>query len=314
MLPLMAKTQNVEKFLKSGVVDASELTKNYINPVAQGLMYGLNNGWYTTARTHKKFGFDITFVANMSIVPTADRTFKFVQSNYKNLTLESGSNIIQTAMGDDNNTVLAYNYSGEKGKFDIPNGIGSSTPLHAIPSIVLQVGLGIPKIDADLKLRYLPKVGNNDVKVSILGIGLQKDLSKLLKIKYTPLHISVLVAFTNLKVDYDVQGNSKIDGENQELKYMINAFTMQVIGGVNFKLIEFYTSVGYNKAKTNVDLLGSYKLSSTTMSNPITLNFKNRGMRATVGTRLNLGFFKIFGDYTVQKYNTISGGIALSLR
>ncbi len=29
---------------------------------------------------------------------------------------------------------------------------------------------------------------------------------------------------------------------------------------------------------------------------------------------LSLGFFKIFADYTLQEYNTLSAGIALSIR
>jgi len=44
------------------------------------------------------------------------------------------------------------------------------------------------------------------------------------------------------------------------------------------------------------------------------LDFDASGVRATVGTRLSLGFFKIFADYTIQEYNTLAAGIAFSFR
>ncbi len=35
---------------------------------------------------------------------------------------------------------------------------------------------------------------------------------------------------------------------------------------------------------------------------------------ASLGTRINIAFFKIFGEYTIQEYNTITAGIAFSFR
>jgi hypothetical protein len=37
-------------------------------------------------------------------------------------------------------------------------------------------------------------------------------------------------------------------------------------------------------------------------------------MAATIGARLSLGFFKIYGSYALQEYNTANLGIAFSLR
>ena len=53
---------------------------------------------------------------------------------------------------------------------------------------------------------------------------------------------------------------------------------------------------------------------SETLIDPVSVDFDASGVRATIGTRLNLGFFKIFGDYTIQEYNTITAGIAFSFR
>ncbi|MGZ2370969.1 DUF6588 family protein [Ancylomarina sp. YFZ004] len=330
LIPFLGKSQDIEQFLLSGTEDASKLTENYVNPVAKGFMYGLNSGWYTTARTHKKFGFDITFVANLAQVPGKDEAFNFVASDYKNLSLVSGPNKIQTLFGGENTTVLQSRIETEGGSFDlanfeIPDGIGEDLPMSAVPSFTVQLGIGIPVIDADLKFRYLPKVGTSDIEVGMIGVGLQKNLSKILKINKTPFSISALVAFTNLTAEYDIQGESDFNGSGQKLEFSTNAYTIQAIASVNLKLIEFYGALGYNTAKMDVDIKGTYELEYTdvnsgttfdykTLTDPVSVEFDASGVRATLGTRLNLGFFKIFADYTMQEYNTFTGGIAFSFR
>lgn len=330
LIPFLGQSQDIEQFLLSGTEDASKLTKNYVNPVAKGFMYGLNSGWYTTARTHKKFGFDITFVANLAQVPSKDEAFNFVASDYKNLSLASGPSKIQTLFGGENTTVLQAKIETEGGAFDlanfsVPDGIGDDLPMSAVPSVTMQVGIGIPVIDADLKLRYLPKVGTSDLEVGMFGIGLQKSFSKMLKIDKTPFDVSALVAFTNLKAEYDIQDDSDFDGSGQLMEFSTNAITFQAIASVNLKLVEFYGAVGYNKSKMDVDIKGTYIVEYTevnsgmtvvkeTLTDPISVDFDASGVRATLGTRLNLGFFKIFADYTMQEYNTITGGIAFSFR
>ncbi len=330
LIPFLGKTQDIEQFLLAGTEDASKLTENYVNPVAKGFMYGLNSGWYTTARTHKKFGFDITFVANLAQVPSKDEAFNFVASDYKNLSLASGPSKIQTLFGGENTTVLRTEIETGGGSFDLanfdmPDGIGDDLPINAVPSVTLQVGIGIPVIDADLKVRYLPKVGSSDLEVGMFGIGIQKSFSKLLKIDKTPFDVSALVAFTNLSAEYDIQGESDFNGSGQMMEFSTNAITFQAIASVNLKLIEFYGAVGYNKAKMDVDIKGTYVVEYTevnsgmtivkeTLTDPVSIDFDASGVRATLGTRLNLGFFKIFADYTMQEYNTITGGIAFSFR
>ncbi|MFA9370423.1 MAG: DUF6588 family protein [Labilibaculum antarcticum] len=330
LVPFLGKSQDIEQFLLAGTEDASKLTENYVRPVAKGFMYGLNNGWYSTARTHKKLGFDITFVANLAKVPGKDEMFKFVASDYSNITLANGSSDIQTLMGGNNNATLQASIDAGGGtynlaNFSIPDGIGSDLPMNAVPTATLQVGVGIPGIDADLKLRYLPKVGSSDLEVGMFGIGIQKSLTKILKIDKTPVDVSALIAYTKLTSEYDIQGDSGFDGSGQLMEFTTNAYTIQAIASVNLKLIEFYGAVGYNTAKMDVDIKGTYDLeytdvnsgttvASETLVDPVSVDFKASGVRATIGTRLNMAFFKIFADYTIQEYNTITAGIAFSFR
>ena len=47
----VSKSQELETILLAAD-DASLLTQNYLNPAMKGLMYSMNGGWYTTAKTH----------------------------------------------------------------------------------------------------------------------------------------------------------------------------------------------------------------------------------------------------------------------
>ena len=50
------------------------------------------------------------------------------------------------------------------------------------------------------------------------------------------------------------------------------------------------------------------------VSNPVNLAFDASGFKTTLGARFSLGFFKIYGSYTIQEFNTFNAGIALSFR
>lgn len=385
--PFFVFSQDIDQFLLTGKNDAAKLTEKYVNPIAKGYMYGLNNGWYSSARTHKNWGFDITLVANLSEVPNKEQVFQLVASDYENkISLSDGTTEIQTLIGESNNNRRLiievtnvvdllnsidiyklidkndiYNVIGDKLshdqidkyisegnisdyisstdkeqinellgdnaklEIDLPDGLGEDLPMKAIPSATLQLGFGLPGLGTDLKVRYLPTIETSEFKIDMIGFGLQKSLTNILGLKDTRYDVSALAGFTKLNTEYSLD-ESSIAGENQKLELVTKAFTFQVLAGVNYKFIEFYGSLGYNKAALDLDLKGTYSLDLNGLSDipgeeirseledPISLEFDASGLRATIGTRLNLGFFKIFGDYTIQEYNTITGGIALSFR
>tara|TARA_B110000967_G_scaffold203520_1_gene244338 strand:+ start:840 stop:1058 length:219 start_codon:yes stop_codon:yes gene_type:complete len=45
--------------LEGTLGDAQILLKGYVRPIAEGFGYSVNGGWFTTAKTHKLFGFDV---------------------------------------------------------------------------------------------------------------------------------------------------------------------------------------------------------------------------------------------------------------
>lgn len=331
------KAQELESILIAAD-DASLLMQNYVNPVMKGLMYDMNGGWYTTAKTHKKFGFDITINANASFVPDSDQIFAFIPSDYSYLTLPNGESELPTIMSEnDSETTVDVEIDNGDGtynvaSFEMPGGITEDLPVNAVPAPMVQLGVGLP-FKTDIKLRMIPNLSfDDDLETSLFGLGLQHDITQYLgPIEKLPLNVSVLAAFTNMNVTYNIDDEDPTDDimiTNGEGQFKMNTWTIQALASLDFKIVTLYGGIGYNNGSASTKIKGTYTVdyevedgsgtvigsASETVTNPINLDFDANGMRATLGARLNIGFFKIFADYTLQEYNTLSAGIAFSFR
>lgn len=309
--------------------DAEKLIGAYINPAMTGLIYGMNNGWYHTAKVHKTFGFDISIGLNASIVPSEDEIFRFADLGLTNVT--SSSATAATVAGPNNLEPLVTFTGTVQGQtasasFNMPGGVKDDLPLNAVPTPAVQIGVGLPwKMDA--MIRLVPEVGSDNVKGNLLGIGLKKEITSWFgPMEKTPLHVSLLAAYTKMTVDYDIQAESTIAGSGQRAEFDLNSYTVEAIASLNFPFINIFGGIGYNSGNSDLRMLGTYTLEydtglpapldtvSETVTDPVNLAFDASGFKTTVGARISLGFFKIFGSYTLQEYNTINAGIALSFR
>ena len=317
--------------------DASKLMQGYLNPASKGLMYSMNGGWYTTAKTHKVLGFDLTISANGSFVPSADEMFAFIPSEYQFLSLPNNETSIPTVMSDnDVSTMVDVSVPVGDGtfkvaSFEMPGGITEELPANVVPSPMVQAGIGLP-LHTDLKIRFAPTVTySDDFEANLLGIGLQHNLMQYIgPLDKLPLSLSVLAAFTKIDATYNI-GDEAADGvsvTNGSAGFELNTWTAQLLGSLDFKIVTIYGGLGYNSGKTNLKMKGTYNLSydiddgngniigsvDESITDPIDLEFEADGFRGTIGTRLNLAWFKIFADYTLQEYNTATFGIAFSFR
>ena len=342
--------QNFEDLLTSGKKDASTYLGNYLQPLYKGLIYDLNGGWYHTGKTHKKYGFDLTINVTASLVPEKDKVFSFKNTDYDYLTLEDNSlsqDNLPSVMGVASDKRISIRIPvdalGEElplgtpvpigghyriASFKTLDGIEDQLPIAAVPAPMIQFGLGLPS-KTDIKIRFIPNVGNNDVKFNLFGIGLQHNLLQHFKIadKNPLFDLSILAAFTTSKTVY-VPKDSSI-GVNQETDIRINAYTAQLIGNLDLKIVNFYAGLGYvagsASTKVNGDYTFHYNLEDSfgvpisgeqtkTIHDPIDISYSLSGVKATIGMRLNIAWFKIFADYSFQEYQTANAGISFSFK
>jgi hypothetical protein len=310
-----------EGYLLADVNDRSKLIEAYINPAMKGLIFSMNNGWYHTAKVHKTFGFDFTIGANASIVPGKDEIFSLSGLTSVN----AGSITAASVAGSENNTPLTTvnfieNNVTYSTTFNAPGGVKESLPLSAVPAPAMQFSMGLPA-NFEVSLRFAPKsgYGSDDIEASLLGVGLKKEITDWFgPIGKTPLHVSLLAAYTTMTVDYNINSTGDVTVQNGLAEFKLNAYTVQAIASLNFPIINIYGGIGYGSGNSTLKMTGDYNLSygplTKKITDPIDSKFNAGSMRTTAGLRLSLGFFKLFGSYTLQEYNTANLGIAFSFR
>ena len=319
--------------------DAEQLTQAYIEPALKGVVYSMNDGWYTTGKTHKVLGFDITIGANLALVPDKDKEFLFRPSEYNFVTTQTGGDqTISTILGDDTDgTVFDVRVPVGDGtfkvaEFEMPGGIGDDFPLKGVPSPLIQLGVGLPT-KTDFKLRFLPNIGVDDkVKNFLIGVGLQHNVSQYIPaMEESPFSLSALVAYGYTKVTYAIDDEDALDDvtvTNGEALFKLNTLSIQAIGSVDLAIIDFYASVGFGSGGSQLAMNGDYTLTyrledeqgndlgnvSETLTDPLNFKTNVNSFRLGVGTRINLSVFKIFASYTLQEYSNLSAGIGISVR
>ncbi|HTE33566.1 MAG TPA: DUF6588 family protein [Chryseolinea sp.] len=317
---------DIVNFLAAGKNDASKLMRAYLTPAIEGLSYGFNGGWYTTAKAHKTFGFDIGISFNAVFVPTSKNYF-----NPNGLQLETVTGFTSTApngqaptiLGPDDKTTYSVDADDNgvpDATFQGPRGLDfkDNIKINGVLAPTAQVGLGIYK-NTDLKIRWMPEVEYGSTKVKLLGFGVMHDIKQHIRgIKVLPFDLSVLVAFTSIKGSTALAGTFSPGGDTrpQIMDYDMDAWLFEALISKKLAMFTFYGGFGYNTIKAKSDVTGSYVVPGypTAFKDPISLNFKNNSMRLNAGMRISLGPVYINGEYILQEYSTLSVGLGVTVR
>lgn len=337
----VAQAQDFGSIVAASLPDANKYATEYMRPFGESEIYNQSRGWFSTARTHKFLGFDLSVSGQFALIPSGKENFTFKNSDYSSLRLNDAtktSATLPTFMGGATNEQIrattTVNGQTATTTFTAPGGIGddlkknlSFLPL-ASPLPVAQIGIGLFK-RTDLKVRYFPKTSFDNIEVGVMGVALQHEFSNYLPfIKKVPfLHISGLVGYTKSTASYKPVFNAGSTVQNPKgnavADFEISALTVQGIVSAKFAFLELYTSIGYINGKSNLNLKGDYETTyqtpplgsqKVTVTDPVALGYKASGVTNTWGARFNIFFFKLYADYTFAEYNGASIGAAFSFR
>jgi len=325
-LTFSAKAQDgFENILLGSTADATKLLEGYFAPAMEGFIYGMNNGWYHTAKVHKVLGFDLTVCLSAAMVPSSKEIFTL--SGLSSVKGGTYTGPTFAGEGDGNNVTFQKTLNGHtvEANMQMPSGVTNDLPLNAIPAPVVQLNIGLPyKIEA--MIRFFPEtdLGDDEGKAKMLGLGIKKEITSWFgPLDKLPLHVSLLAAYTTLDLTYsnfDTNGGD-LTVTNGAAAFELKAYTVQAIASLNFPFINVYGGFGYSSGNSEFKMTGTYKgsytlggFTETETLTPPSMKFDAGGVKTTIGARISLGFFKIFADYTLQEYNTVSAGIALSIR
>lgn len=322
--PQISKAQDeIGDILKGSLKDANYLVEGYVAPIMNGIGNGLNQGWYNTAKVHKTLGVDLTVSATLVYVPSSDQFYLVDNNRLEQVKLISydgksvsptGTASVPTIFGPDKKPT----YEVQGTQFDGPPGLDLKKTIkiaNAMPVPMYQLGLGLPK-GFDLKIRFAPtlKLGE-DLKFNLFGIGVMHDVKQYIPgIKALPFDLSAFVGYTHIKAEQKITATA---GANQRAEIEFNSTTIQALISKKIAVLTVYGGVGYNIAKSNLGMKGTYDTDEDGQpdaTDPVNLNYSTSGVRATGGIRLKLAVFTFHGDYTLSKYNMLNVGFGIAVR
>lgn len=308
---------DIDNIVNGSVKDAEYLLKGYAAPVLKAYGTTLNQGWYNTGKAHKIAGFDLTFTGALAYFKDEDRSYYVDNNKMTNLKLVNSANVatsgnVPTAVGATTPVPrYAVTEGGTTTYVDGPVGVLEEAGLKVLPSPMIQLGIGLPK-GTDLKVRFIPQFDLGDkVKFNMFGLGVMHDVKQWIPgIKNLPFDLSGFVGFTKLKLDVNIDDSDP----NKRVILESNAWTLQAIISKKLSVLTVYGAVGYNGAKTELGMKGTYTFDSGSVTDPISLRETANGFRATAGLRLKLAVIAFHADYTLQKYNTLTAGFGINIR
>ncbi len=330
LVSLYVSSQNqLEDLLAAGIEDARQFTKEYISPASEGLIVNLSNGWVQTAQVKKPLKFEISVIGNLTFIKEENRNFTLNTEDYNNLFFRDGSTVKQvaTAFGENRPDIRVYavvtdgtGLFEEDVEFNLPQGL-ASVNMSILPTAFLQARVGVFK-GTEVKLRFFPKVDYEDVNTTFWGAGLQHDFTELLPAeKLWPVHLSAFVGFTSFNGSFDFTDSQIIEGTQQRFEVKLNSWLFQLQASTKLPVINFYGGVGFVTGTSDFDVLGTYTVragtplteTSSTFRDPFSVKNKASAVKATLGTKLQLGFFSIYAEYNVSEYSTASAGIGFGI-
>ena len=308
-------------FLTAGPQDASKLMQAYLNPAIEGLSYGFNGGWYSSAKTHKPLGVDFGLGVHAVFIPTSYNYFDPNKLNLQSVTgfTSTAKNGLAPAISGPGDATTYFVNNGAA-SFNGPKGVDfkENIKMNGVLAPTAQLSIGIYK-NTDLKLRWLPEITSNNTSIKAYGFGVMHDIKQHIRgISILPFDLSVLVAYTH------IQGSTLLentfskpanDTRTQQITYEMDGWLYQALISKKIAIVTFFGGVGYSAARTNSNVKGSYIIPEVgTFKDPVSMDFKNNSLRVAVGMRLNFGPMYISGEYSRQEYNMASFGLGFSIR
>ena len=319
----MFSQENLEDLLASGIQDAQRFARAYIAPATEGMIYNTANGWIQSAEVKSPLKFEISLMGTATFIKDENRSFTLNTAEYNNLRFRDGSisKEVATAFGENDPDIIVYSQvqNGplrEEVEFVLPQGL-SSVNIKILPTAFLQARLGIFKA-TEIKVRYFPKIEQEDVKVGLFGLGLQHEFTQWLPAeKVFPVAIAGLVAYNNLNANYDFTEDEIIAGENQQFELKQNSWVFQLHASTKLRVFNVYGGIGYVSGTSDFNVLGNYRVragiplleTTSEFRDPFSVKNKVSGVRGTIGAKLQLGFFGIHADYNIAEFNNASVGL-----
>lgn len=325
-IPLFSFSQiDLGPVLTSGLDDAQKFASSYLNPGFNAVAFNLSNGWYSSAKAKGLGSFEVAIIGNVSFTSSSQQSFELNTNDYNFLQFSDGSSIknVANVLGENDpniNAMVVYtddNGNQQSVGFELPQGL-SKNGINFVPSAMLQANVGLI-FGTEAIIRALPEFSTSDSKARFYGFGLKNEFNNWIPgAKILPIKIAGIVNYSKFVGRFGLDETPLVTGEGQRINTKLDTWAFDLILSTNLPVINFYAGGGYVMANSRYALEGEYEIttgpnSGETIVDPIRGTTNIDGFRATLGTRLSLGVFKLFADYSFQEFNTVSVGMGFGI-
>lgn len=316
---------NFTPLIYAGVEDTQRFAESFLNPGLDAVAFSLSNGWYNSGKAKGLGRFEIAFIGNISFVSSSQQTFELNINDYNFLQFQDGSTVknVGNILGQNDPGIQALavfqdsDGNEQSLSLSLPQGLAKSG-INIVPTGMIQASVGLIG-GIELKGRYLPEVDTEDGAAKFYGIGIQNEFTDWIPGgKLLPFHISAAVSYSNFQGNLVLSETPLISGSNQQIETQLEIWSLDAIVSTKLPVINFYGGLGYVKASSRFSMMGEFILDEgfnkgQTIIDPFSTSSSVTGFRGTLGTKLTLGFFRLFADYSIQEFNTLSVGMAFGI-
>ena len=303
---------NFDNFLndvvQQSIHDSEIMLEGYMSPFGSAIGFGLNGGWYNTAKPHNLGGFDITAGLHIISIPSNAQSYN-PENDFENFGIDGNQNI-PTFFGDKNTNsqINVFDSDGETiiYKFNAPGGID----LSYVPIPYFQGSIGGPK-KTDILFRLSPfKLDFGKMEIGYWGIGFKHDLLQWIPIAdKIPIDLSYLISYSKLSSSFNFDGNRSLD-------FKVRGLNQYLALSKKLSFITLYSGLGYHFSNSRLELLGNYNPEDQVDQNlidPLDFSFGNiNGFKADLGIRMKILIFNIHANYTRAEYDIFTVGLSLT--
>ncbi|MBC7653234.1 MAG: hypothetical protein H7098_02035 [Oligoflexus sp.] len=328
--------QNTTNLVRNVPSDATKLAQAYFMPAFKGFGFGMNSGWYNSAKAKNLGKFDIRIQGTAAFVPKEDQSFDISKLGLSS-TMQAKGNSISPSLLSDNTMGSVLSLKDDNGNevstIKLPNGSG----YKFAPSPQVQVTVGLIK-NTDVSVRYSPQIGKETGgfgTVQVLGFGVKHEITKYLlpgkTEKIIPIDIALAFGYNQLTYSYKLPIVDQLDDRNsgqdlnQKVDIKLSGYVIDAVLSKKLAIFTPFVSVGYNSSQTQLKVLGNYIVKTgstiippiptyTTFTDPVNIKQNDiSGIRGNIGFSLHLAFFRFYGSYSVGQYQAVSGGIGFGI-
>tara|TARA_B110000503_G_C7112600_1_gene398822 strand:- start:342 stop:1382 length:1041 start_codon:yes stop_codon:yes gene_type:complete len=279
---------------------------------------------HITAKTLKPYAVGLGISASGTIVKADQLEYNFNALGFSNkLSLANPDKpIIPSILGGNTTAEFLYEVEDETGIYSYQQSIevldGFTSIENTIPSAAINLSVGLP-MNTEVYLRALPEIEIDGLSNYLVGGGVKHVISQYFQESDEPEFNVALAGFVG-KTKFTLTPKNFLEGENQEVVFIDNTYSGELIASYDKKFFSIFGLVGFYSGSTEFAINGTYRYEveqnglvqeAFISKDPVNLKRNNSGIQTQIGASLN---FSSMGALALSYAMAESNSVAFNLR